>query len=454
VQWQVSYNNGTSYSNLGVADPILPDTLTLAVSGTQNVLVKAVVSAPNCNSSTTTQLSIAVRCATVFTQPIAASAGNYISNFTLHTLSKNSTPLWRSGSYEAFTTTTVDLCKGVSYPVTISHVPASTSLTRVLWMDFNNDGDFSDQNELVIPPNTGSGILSEQITIPVSSTAVGNVRIRVMVYDAGTSTPNSDPCFAGPYQSGEIEEYTVVLTNPVEALAGADKIVCSGGANLAGSSPFPGFGVWSVVSGPAIVVSSGNANSPVTGIGLIPSVLVWKVTSGPCVSTDTMTIKREAKTLALRNDTTICENDSLLLDAGAGYAGYQWVNGNTNSSITVYNQGLYWVQVTTVNNCIFKDSVQVNEQICTVISKTETRFSDVEIYPNPSSGSFVLKSGQIGVHLIRVSDAMGRKVFETSLNSVDESATLNMVLPSGLKGLFQMEVTSTSKKWTRKLWVR
>ncbi|HPI12558.1 MAG TPA: GEVED domain-containing protein, partial [Catalimonadaceae bacterium] len=454
VQWQVSYNNGASYSNLGVADPILPDTFTLAISGTQNVLVKAQVSASNCIPASTTVMSIAVRCATVFTQPIAASAGNYISNFTLHTLSKSSTPLWRNGSYEAFTTTSVDLCKGVSYPVTITHEPASASLTRVLWMDLNNDGDFSDQNELIIPPNTGSGTLSDQILIPVSAPAVGNIRVRVLVYDAGTSTPNPDPCFAGPYQSGEIEEYTVILTNPVVASAGADKIVCSGGTNLAGSSPSPGFGVWSVVSGPAVVVSSGNANSPVTGIGLVPSVLVWKVTSGPCVSTDTIEIKREIKTLALRNDTTICEDDSLLLDAGAGYAGYQWVNGNTNSSITVYDQGTYWVQVTTINNCIFRDSVQVNEQICTRVSNSELGISDIEIYPNPSSGLIIVKSGQSGVHVIRISDALGRKVFETRLNSVDELGSLNMVLPSGLKGLFHMEVCSNSKKWIRKLWVQ
>lgn len=454
VQWQVSYNGGGSYSNYGTADAILPDTLNISVPSSQNVLVKAVVSAPNCNPATSTVQTIAVRCATPFSQPISASSGRYISNFSLHTLTNSSTPIWRNGAFESFTANPVALCKGISYPVSISHEPSGIALTRILWADLNNDGDFSDEGELIISPNTGTGALLQDITFPETIQVTGNIRIRVMVFEQGNSIISSDPCFAGPYQSGEIEEYTVSLANPVVASAGPDKVLCSPGFNLAGSSPSPGTGFWSVLSGSAIVASPGNAGSPVVGVGISPSVLVWKVTNGACISSDTMTIRLEPNTLSLRNDTTICEDDTLLISAGTGYSGYQWVTGSSSSSITVYNPGVYWVKVTTVNNCVFKDSVQVNEQICTGISKTEPGISDIEIYPNPSSGLITIKTGQFGVHVIQLSDALGRKVFETQLNSVDESGSLNMVLPSGLKGLFHLEVSSYLKTWTRKLWVQ
>jgi|GEM_PF-1489908 len=454
VQWQVSYNSGANYTNFGPADAILPDTLTFATSTSQNVLVRAIVSSPICNSTTTTIMSIAVRCATVFTQPIAASAGNYISNFTLHTLNRTSTPLWRNGSYEAFTTTSVGLCKGVSYPVSISHAPAGAVLTRVLWMDLNNDGDFSDANELIIPPNTGTGTLNQQISIPVSSAAEGNVRVRVMVYDAGSSNPSADPCFAGPYASGEIEEYTVVLTNPVTALAGADRTVCSGNANLAGSSPFPGFGVWSVLTGSAQVVSPGNANSPVINVGLQPSLLVWQVTNGPCISSDTVSLKRESNTLALPNDTTICQGQSLTVNAGVGYTAYSWVTGSTSQSISVNSAGTYWVDVTTVNNCVFRDSIVVDVEICTNTKNKWVPDFNIEIHPNPTSGTFALQSGNLEMHHVRIFDAMGREVFSTTSTPDATSGKMEIHLPKLQNGIFLVEVRNSLGVAVSKLMVQ
>jgi hypothetical protein len=451
VQWQVSYNNGTNFSNFGPADAILPDTLTLVTPATQNVLIRAVVSSPNCNSTTSSSMSIAVQCATVFTQPIAASAGNYISNFSFHTLNKSSTPSRQNGSYELFSTSLVSLCKGVAYPVSISHAPTGASLTRVMWMDLNNDGDFSDANELMIPPNTGTGTLSQQIIIPASASAVGNVRVRVMVYDAGSNNPSTDPCFAGPYASGEIEEYTVVLSNPVAALAGPDITVCTGNANLSGSSPFPGFGVWSVVSGSAQVVSPGNANSPVINLGLLPSTLVWQVTNGPCINRDTIELRREAKTLNLGNDTTICENDSLILSAGNGYTSYLWWNGNSNPTVKIFNPGTYWVQVASQNGCIFRDSILVS--ICTGIAGEFENKTKLMVYPNPSPGEFSLKSGLIGSHKVKVLNQLGKLIHEQTFNSEDSLTEMSIKIQNKIPGVYWLEVKNPKNRFVVKVLV-
>ncbi|MBL0176526.1 MAG: hypothetical protein IPP94_14885 [Ignavibacteria bacterium] len=47
----------------------------------------------------------------------------------------------------------------------------------------------------------------------------------------------------------------------------------------------------------------------------------------------------------------LCEGDSILLDAGDGYAGYQWSTGATTQHITVYGSGAYSVTVRDANGC-------------------------------------------------------------------------------------------------------
>lgn len=48
---------------------------------------------------------------------------------------------------------------------------------------------------------------------------------------------------------------------------------------------------------------------------------------------------------------TFCDGDSVTLDAGPGFAGYQWSNGATTRMITVKKTGAYGVSVTGSNGC-------------------------------------------------------------------------------------------------------
>lgn len=63
----------------------------------------------------------------------------------------------------------------------------------------------------------------------------------------------------------------------------------------------------------------------------------------------------------LGNDTTLalCSNDSLVLDAGSGFAGYLWQDGSTGSTYNVDTTGLYWVQVFNEEGCSYTDSINV-----------------------------------------------------------------------------------------------
>ena len=65
----------------------------------------------------------------------------------------------------------------------------------------------------------------------------------------------------------------------------------------------------------------------------------------------------------LISDTVICNNCSLVLDAGSGFDSYLWDNGNESRFSTIYNSGTYFVEVEK-NGCFTTDTVFVrNEKI-------------------------------------------------------------------------------------------
>ena len=47
----------------------------------------------------------------------------------------------------------------------------------------------------------------------------------------------------------------------------------------------------------------------------------------------------------LTSDTTICNNCTLVLDAGKNMDDYLWNNGSENRYLSVYNSGIYWVEI-------------------------------------------------------------------------------------------------------------
>jgi gliding motility-associated-like protein len=65
--------------------------------------------------------------------------------------------------------------------------------------------------------------------------------------------------------------------------------------------------------------------------------------------------------LNLGNDTSICEDKSIILTASTGFANYDWSEGSTSSSIEVTSPGLYFLSATYSNNCISRDTIQVNK---------------------------------------------------------------------------------------------
>lgn len=60
------------------------------------------------------------------------------------------------------------------------------------------------------------------------------------------------------------------------------------------------------------------------------------------------------------NDTSLCSGNTLQLQNGADVAtNYLWSNGSINDSLLILNGGTFWLEVSNINNCIAKDTINI-----------------------------------------------------------------------------------------------
>jgi hypothetical protein len=118
------------------------------------------------------------------------------------------------GGYENFTSIYTDVTKGASYPITITPYWKSTIYPEgyAVFIDFNQNGDFSDAGETVwtqtpIKANPVSGT----ITIPANALS-GTTRMRVSMKYNGIP----GPCESFAY--GQVEDYTVNISGETLAI--------------------------------------------------------------------------------------------------------------------------------------------------------------------------------------------------------------------------------------------
>lgn len=126
-----------------------------------------------------------------------------IANVTFANINNASTS---TAGYEDFTTVTGNISKGQVYPFSASFTGTSYADDQVLvWIDFNQDGDFEDAGELVLTTAKKLSPWTGNITIPATA-LTGKTRMRVRLHDSSL-TPNSTPC--GTSSFGQVEDYSV-----------------------------------------------------------------------------------------------------------------------------------------------------------------------------------------------------------------------------------------------------
>jgi gliding motility-associated-like protein len=110
-------------------------------------------------------------------------------------------------------------------------------------------------------------------------------------------------------------------------------------------------------SGNIYLWSGGDTTQTITAAS---SGTYWvKISNGNCEASDTMNIQEIILDPFLGNDTSLCDGQSLTLNAFEPGLTYLWSTGDTSSSITVSIAGQYWVQVTS-GPCTESDTIIVS----------------------------------------------------------------------------------------------
>ena len=131
---------------------------------------------------------------------------------------------------------------------------------------------------------------------------------------------------------------------------GQDTILCYGDSLLLDASYTDGTYLW----------SNGLTDSSIT---ITESGTYWVEVTGPCNESLIDSIHVEILLpiqLDLGTDTTLCEEDNLILNAYSQNAtSYLWQDGSSGPIFTVNQSGLYWVEVSNACETI-RDSIEIN----------------------------------------------------------------------------------------------
>ena len=131
---------------------------------------------------------------------VGGGGDEYISNVSIGTIN-NATG---QDYYADYTTVSTVVNVGESYPITITNGdPIWTSDQCGIWVDWNQNEDFSDDVPIVVSGTPGVGPYTANITPPVDAMP-GLARMRVQIIYAATP----DPCLAS-FSYGEVEDYSL-----------------------------------------------------------------------------------------------------------------------------------------------------------------------------------------------------------------------------------------------------
>ena len=209
-QLQSSPTLGGTYTNVGVPS-LFP---TFNVAQTSSTAYRILITCTNGGSSSSSvPIFIPANTICYCNAGATSTAFEKIANVTFANINRSSTS---TAGYENFTTDTAQVISSGTYPITVTGNASvySGDIVKV-WIDYNQNGSFTDPGESVFTSTPSAGPYRGLITIP-STALLGFTRMRVRLYDGTFGTLNATPCGNSTY--GQVEDYTVNI-NPCFAIA-------------------------------------------------------------------------------------------------------------------------------------------------------------------------------------------------------------------------------------------
>jgi hypothetical protein len=135
-----------------------------------------------------------------------------VLNGDTDTISRISTACGSSGVQNFTSTDSADVSQGGQYSISVTMGTCGGSYSGAVsaWIDFNNDGDFTDAGEqLGVYAGSPTQTLTWSFIVPCNAN-LGYTRLRVMQQEGGSSSSIA-PC--NTFTWGAVEDYSIVITN-------------------------------------------------------------------------------------------------------------------------------------------------------------------------------------------------------------------------------------------------
>ena len=312
-------------------------------------------------------------------------------------------------NYGDYTNLSTSISTGETVTLTISNGNSYQGDICGVWIDWNQNDDFSDDDHITV--SGGPDTFTANITAPGSAVG-GTTRMRIRMQYFGTP----EPCGTTTY--GEVEDYSVhviswlaidqnsgsIIPSETDQVAvtfdATDLEIGEYYAEFSVTSDDPDlpevtvpitlivseFGVTATASPNEVCLGeSVQLNCEVFGGGgnyaytwtsdppgfssLLQSPTVTptenttyfvEATDGVNTGTGQVTVSvHELPVVTLGPDTTICNWQVYIFDAGPGYSTYEWQDGSSGQTFVATESGLYWVEVTNGIGCADNDSAML-----------------------------------------------------------------------------------------------
>lgn len=303
-----------------------------------------------------------------------------------------------------------------------------------------------------ISPNTfsfanGTNLYSVNPAILFSTTGVYNIQLTA-------NNANGIDIFTQQVTViNPLSPFTITANNTT-ICEGDTLILTANVANYNGIYIWEWLGLSDTTTGPVFVLP----NTPVSNAGAF-TCTISNFCGNMLFTTNINVIP--SPLISLGNDLSILTNQSITLNAGAGFAGYEWNNNAAlNQPIFVVNgaqTGIgtfpYFVEVTDINGCKNADTVLVTVNLFISISAAETA-TDVMLYPNPNHGSFYISiDAASGQELsLQVFDVLGKKV-ATETYILQKNSPHLLSLKNVAAGVYTLALTWGNEKRVMKVQV-